>query len=239
MAEPRTRGLHQWVIEDLGQRIADGVLAVGDQIVPEEVGARLGVSRTVVREAMRDLQAKGMIIARPKTGTRVLPATDWNLLDAQVIGWRVRGSARQDQLRDLLELRSSVEMSALRLVAARAGRDDTITEAIATLMQQCDLMEAAVREGESSAFTDADVTFHATVLTASGNLIFRQFTTPIGAALRALDDLEILPDELDLEMVQAHREVARALEAGDGDRAVAVTTMLITNSRREIGLRER
>lgn len=227
------------MIEDLGRRIADGVLGADDQILPEEVGARLGVSRTVVREAMRDLQAKGMIIARPKTGTRVLPVTEWNLLDAQVIGWRVRSNARQDQLRDLLELRSSVEMSALRLMAARAGRDDEIAEVAATLLRHCDVMETAVLDSESSAFTEADVAFHATILTSSGNLIFRQFSTPIGAALRALDDLEILPDELDLAVVNAHRDVARALAAGDGDRAVAVTTTLITNSRREIGLRER
>ena len=227
------------MIEDLGRRIADGVLTEGDQIVPEDVGSRLGVSRTVVREAMRDLQAKGMIIARPKTGTRVLPVTDWNLLDPQVIGWRVRSPARQDQLRDLLELRSSVEMSALRLVADRVGRDPTVAEAVATLQRHCDLMETAARDGDSTGFTEADVAFHGTVLVASGNLIFRQFSTPIAAALRALDDLEILPDELDLATVRAHREVAQALAAGDGDRAVAVTTTLITNSRREIGLRER
>ncbi|CAM5383101.1 Vitamin B12 import ATP-binding protein BtuD [Streptomyces alboniger] len=59
--------------------------------VPEEIGQRFEVSRTVVRESLRVLEAKGLVSARPNVGTRVRPVSDWNLLDPDIIEWRAFG----------------------------------------------------------------------------------------------------------------------------------------------------
>jgi DNA-binding FadR family transcriptional regulator len=78
----------------------------------------------VVRETLRVLEAKGMIVARPGIGTWVRSEADWNLLDAEVIGWRLHGASYRHQMRELWELRHSVEPYAARLAADRADNQN-------------------------------------------------------------------------------------------------------------------
>ncbi|GAA2102089.1 FCD domain-containing protein [Microlunatus panaciterrae] len=228
---PLQGGLHGLVIDHLGRQIASGELAAGQQILPEEVGGRLNVSRTVVREALRDLQAKGMVLPRPKTGTRVLGVESWNLLDEQVIGWRVRTSARQQQLRELMDLRSAVEVAAVRGSCRSATPED-----VGRLTACCDSMAVALQHDDLHAFTEADIEFHTVLLLASGNLVFRRFIAPFAAVLRARDDLDLLPAPVQSSVVESHRELADAIAAGRPDRAVPVARGLIDHARAEMGL---
>ena len=227
----RARGLHEFVIDHIGQRIAAGELRTGSQILPEVIGSELGVSRTVVREALRDLQAKGMVLPRPKTGTRVLSVEDWNLLDEQVISWRVRTPARIDQLRELMDLRCGVELSAIRASCQRATERD-----LAELGRCCDAMEQGLLAADPTAFTDADINFHNALLKASGNLVFRQFAAPFAAVLRARDDLHLLPDQVDMAVVVVHRDIVAAIAAQDPQRATVAADQLIQHARIEMGL---
>jgi DNA-binding FadR family transcriptional regulator len=83
------RGLHGRVIRELGLRIVGGALPPGSSLPNEdELGAELGVSRTVVREAVKVLLAKGLVEVRPRTGTRVRPRRSWHLLDPDVVAWQ-------------------------------------------------------------------------------------------------------------------------------------------------------
>lgn len=216
------RGLHHLVTNNLGARIVSGELPTNAQIVLEDVESELGVSRTVVREALRDLQAKGMVTARPKAGTRVLPLEYWNLLDEEVIAWRVATPARDKQLRDLMQLRLAVELSALRSACVHAQEDD-----FATLLRMCDDMESALVARDQTGFTRADNEFHSRVLEASGNLVYRHFQSPFAAALRALDDDDRLGGLPEAEVVDRHRAVVEALRLNDPDRAVALTEEFI------------
>lgn len=84
----RARGLHGILVEVLGQQIVDGTLDPDKPLIPEAVGEKHEVSRTVVREAVRVLETKGLICARPNVGTRVRPVEEWHLLDADVLRWR-------------------------------------------------------------------------------------------------------------------------------------------------------
>ena len=83
-----------------------------------------GVSRTVVREAVKSLVAKGLIVTGPKVGTRVLPEDRWNWFDPDVITWQARAGLTPEFLRDLLDLRRVVEPAAVRLAAERASAAD-------------------------------------------------------------------------------------------------------------------
>ncbi|MDA0990729.1 MAG: GntR family transcriptional regulator, partial [Verrucomicrobia bacterium] len=70
----------------IGRRILNGELRPGDQLPPEtELLAETGVSRTTMREAIKLLVSKGLVEARPKSGTRVRPSTEWSLLDPTVL----------------------------------------------------------------------------------------------------------------------------------------------------------
>ncbi|MFE7514047.1 FadR/GntR family transcriptional regulator, partial [Streptomyces sp. NPDC057540] len=119
----RGRGLHGQLVQQLGQMIVSGDLGADRPLVPEEIGQRFEVSRTVVRESLRVLEAKGLVSARPNVGTRVRPVSDWNLLDPDIIEWRAFGPQRDDQRRELNELRWTIEPLAARLAAGH-GRED-------------------------------------------------------------------------------------------------------------------
>jgi DNA-binding FadR family transcriptional regulator len=227
----RDHSLHAYVVDQIGQRIASGELTPNSKILPETLGTEFGVSRTVVREALRDLQAKGMVRPRPKTGTRVLPVTEWNLLDEQVIGWRVRSPARQEQLRELMELRSHVELAAIRSACSVATAADLVE-----LLRCCDAMETGLSAGNLTEFTEADIAFHTALLAASGNLVFRQFSVPFAAVLRARDDLHLLPEYVEFAVVEVHRQVLAAITSGDADEAERVANELIVHACSEMGL---
>ncbi|MGX1123143.1 DNA-binding transcriptional regulator YhcF (GntR family) [Streptomyces ambofaciens] len=115
---------HQRVVHELGRRIVAGAWVPGASLpVEDALAAEIGVSRGVLREAVKSLVAKGMLHVRPRTGTRVLPPEQWNHLDRDVLRWKQAGDAAA-LLRDTGELRRIVEPEAARLAADRAGPDD-------------------------------------------------------------------------------------------------------------------
>ncbi|MEV0273393.1 FadR/GntR family transcriptional regulator [Hamadaea sp. NPDC050747] len=229
MTSDATRGLHGYLVDRLGRMIASGELAAGARIVPEELTERFGASRPVVREALRALEAKGMVRPRPKVGTRVLPMRQWNLLDRDVIRWRVAGPDGSRQLDELSDLRTAVEVHAARRCAAYAT-----AQQVAELQQACDAMAAAAAARDHTAFTTADVAFHTTLLAASGNAMFRHFTEPFAAFLTAREDLRTLPDQVDPAVVDSHRRLVAAIESQDGDGAAAIAHALIEAARAEV-----
>ena len=163
--------MHGQVVEWLGRRIVSGELSHGSQLPNEaELAAELKVSRGGVREAVKALAAKGLVEPRPRLGTRVLPREQWNLMDREVIDWHGRAAA-PDFLDDLLELRLMVEPGAARLAAERATEEQLadLEAAYAGMAEHAPELPAA-----EQAFVDADLTFHLTLLRASGNQLIQQ-----------------------------------------------------------------
>lgn len=207
----------------LGTDIVGGVLAEGAVMTIEELERRTGTSRSIVREATRVLVSLGMLLATQRVGVRVLPESDWNVFDPQVIRWRLRSDARALQLRELFELRLAVEPEAARLAARR--RDPA---------QAAALLEAADRLGGSDTnsehFLDADLDFHRLVLTASDNTTFVRLGAVIDEALREraiVDRAHIAPDEHDLRL---HVSVARAIDRADGDSAATAMREIVART---------
>ena len=159
----RGRGLHGQLVQQLGQMIVSGDLGADRPLVPEEIGQRFEVSRTVVRESLRVLEAKGLVSARPNVGTRVRPVSDWNLLDPDIIEWRAFGPQRDDQRRELFELRWTIEPLAARLAAGH-GRED-VQQRLADMVE---IMGHAVAQGDALTFSRADAEFHALLLQVAG-----------------------------------------------------------------------
>lgn len=154
-AGSRGRGLHGQLVQQLGQMIVSGDLGADRPLVPEEIGQRFEVSRTVVRESLRVLEAKGLVSARPNVGTRVRPVSDWNLLDPDIIEWRAFGPQRDDQRRELNEMRWTIEPLAARLAAGH-GRED-IQQRLADMVE---IMGHALTQGDGITFSRADAEFH-------------------------------------------------------------------------------
>src|SRR3989442_10091090 len=149
------QSLHGRIVHAIGRRILSGDLRPGD-LLPAE--PELGASRTVVGEAVKVLAAKGLVESRPKTGTRVRPRHDWNLLDPDVLAWQQDSPASEELLRKLTEVRRIIEPAAAELAAARANEHD-----VAALQQALHEMDAAApvkASADVDAFVHGDMRFH-------------------------------------------------------------------------------
>jgi DNA-binding FadR family transcriptional regulator len=221
------RGLHAQLVHELGRRIAAGELDPAEPLVPDEIGRRFGVSRTVVRETLRVLQSKGMLRARQNVGTYIQPLRDWNLLDPDVIRWRLGGEQARENMAELIELRMAVEPHAAFLAASRADEP-----AKAALLQAVADMEAASQADDFDAFTEADVRFHSELLHASGNIMIEQLASTVATALRVRESTLVIGG-VSRDALVDHRQVAEAIMAGDGSAARSAMRALL-----EVGTRD-
>ena len=117
---PVLQQLHNSVVQRWGWDIVSGALPPGSRIVADDAAVQLGVSRTVVREAVRVLESMGLLTVRRRVGITVLPPESWNPFDLNIIRWRLAGPDRLRHLQSLSELRSAVEPLAARLAAEHA-----------------------------------------------------------------------------------------------------------------------
>ncbi|MEU6345755.1 FadR/GntR family transcriptional regulator [Streptomyces sp. NPDC046977] len=218
----RGRGLHGQLVQQLGQMIVSGDLGADRPLVPEEIGQRFEVSRTVVRESLRVLEAKGLVSARPNVGTRVRPVSDWNLLDPDIIEWRAFGPQRDDQRRELFELRWTIEPLAARLAAGH-GRED-IQQRLADMTE---IMAHAVGQGDGLTFSRADAEFHALLLQVAGNRMLEHLAGIVSAALQVSGGPVTGCERPGDHSVALHARVVEALAASDGAEAEAVMRQLL------------
>ncbi|RVK09569.1 FadR family transcriptional regulator, partial [Sinorhizobium medicae] len=116
------RTSHRLVVDELGQAVVGGEFSVGDTLPGDtDLAARFNVSRTVLREAMKTLAAKGLVVPRARIGTRVLPKAHWNLFDSDVLTWHFGAGVDEKFLRHVSEVRLALEPYAAALAARRAS----------------------------------------------------------------------------------------------------------------------
>ncbi|MFD8260673.1 FadR/GntR family transcriptional regulator [Streptomyces griseoluteus] len=217
-AGSRGRGLHGQLVQQLGQMIVSGDLGADRPLVPEEIGQRFEVSRTVVRESLRVLEAKGLVSARPNVGTRVRPVSDWNLLDPDIIEWRAFGPQRDDQRRELNELRWTIEPLAARLAAGH-GREDVQQR----LVDLVEIMSHALAQGDALTFSRADAEFHALLIQVAGNRMLDHLSGIVSAALQVSGGPATGCERPTEASVAQHARIVEGL--GSGDSAVAEGAM--------------
>jgi GntR family galactonate operon transcriptional repressor len=202
------------VLTTLGREIAQGIIPAGTVLPPEhELEIRLGVGRGVVREAIKTLSGKGLVSVRPRHGTRVLPRSDWSLLDRDVLNWLV-GQEKPDRalLLAVQEVRSIIEPAAAALAATRATKKDRQRINAA--------LEAMETSDNQASATAADKAFHLAILDATHNPVLQGFRGAIDTILSAVFVVAVdsvggwfdgnLPD---------HAITAQAIEEGDAKKA--------------------
>ncbi|NYI99988.1 DNA-binding FadR family transcriptional regulator [Nocardioides thalensis] len=204
------RALHDDVLDALGRRIVEGTLAPGAVLTLDGVDTTYDVSRSVSREAVRVLEALGMVASRRRVGVTVLPRRSWNVFDPRVIRWRLDSADRVEQLRTLGELRGGFEPVAAGFAAERATPDQA-----ARLTTLASDMVAHGRAGDLEAFLEADIAFHATLLEASGNEMIAALGGLVAEVLAGRTHHDLMPDHPKQEAVDLHVRVAAAVRAGD------------------------
>lgn len=121
---PAARNFHSFVINEIGMGVASGDFPVGSTLPGDaEMSDRYSVSRTVLREAVKTLEAKGLVEARAKVGTRVLPHNRWNLFDRQVLFWIFHAAPAPGFSASLNMVRRGLEVQAAGLAARHRQAD--------------------------------------------------------------------------------------------------------------------
>lgn len=205
---PAGAGMHGAVVEWLGSAMASGHLQ--GVIDPDRLAAELQVSRSLVRECLRTIAAKGMVTAKRRTGTVVTPVDTWALMDDQVIRWRASGPERFDQMREALVVRTALEPLAASLCAEHRAPDS-----LERLYRAVDDIRAASESDDLALLLKADETFHRELYHGSGNRIMARLSGPVVACLW-IPDLRVYPMFSD-NVVTRHQELADLIAAGDAD----------------------
>ncbi|MFI9331575.1 FadR/GntR family transcriptional regulator [Kitasatospora sp. NPDC052868] len=223
------QGLPGRLLADLGPAIASGEVPEGAVLRAEELEQRYGVSRTVVREAVRILEGMGLVASRRRVGSTVQPKSAWDVFDPLVIRWRLAGADRPAQLRSLGSLRVAVEPAAAAL-AARHATDDERRELSALAVE----LTMTARAADLETFLRHDIAFHATVLKASGNEMFAHLGDTVGAVLTGRTEYHLMPHQPEPYAIRLHREVAEAICAGDAAQAEQAMRTIVTGALEEL-----
>jgi DNA-binding FadR family transcriptional regulator len=206
----KTRTSHAQVVDELGRAMVAGTYPVGS-ILPgdAELAQRFKVSRTVLRETMKTLAAKGMVVAKARVGTRVTEKNLWNMFDSEIIAWHFDNGVTEEFLLQLYDIRLAFEPFAAGLVAERATRED-----IAHLRELALVMAEPGHTTESLAL--ADLRFHLAVADASHNPFMRTLGSLIEAALVGMFRISTPPSQNGFSNIaDTHMRIVDTIAAGD------------------------
>lgn len=224
------KNVHGNTLDRLGEAIVAGRWLPGATLPPEPtLCEELGVSRTVIREAVKSLVAKGLLVTGPKLGTRVLPAEQWNWFDPQVVQWQGHAGLTREFLRDLQELRRVVEPAAVRLAAERATPED-----IAGIEAAYAGMKHAIEHGGD--YVHHDLLFHQGLLRACHNRMVVQMSKALGALLRTSFEISTSKPDGPAKSLPLHRAVLDAVIARSPAKAERAILVLIDGARDDIEL---
>ncbi len=222
------KNVHGRTLDLLGEAIVAGRYAPGAPMPPEATLCEsLGVSRTVVREAVKSLVAKGLVTTGPKVGTRVLPSEQWNWFDPDVVQWQGKAGLTREFLRDLQELRRVVEPAAVRLAAERATAAD-----IAEIETAYAGMKSAIEEGGD--YVSSDLRFHQGLLRACHNRMVVQMSKALGALLRTSFEISTTRPDGPASSLPLHRAVLDAVAARHPQKAERAILVLIDGAAEDI-----
>lgn len=170
-----SRNLTYSLLDTIGRAIVTGHYETHPFPTEAQLAQAHGVSRSVTREAVKMLTAKGLLSARPRQGTVVRPPETWNLFDTDVLRWLLERTFSIDLLRHFNQLRIAIEPEAAALAARFADAAD---------LERIDAGLERMIASDGDDALDADIAFHIAILNASRNPFYGQFRDVVATALR-------------------------------------------------------
>lgn len=213
------------VLASIGRDIATGAYEPGVALPTEDVLVKqFGASRTVIREAVKMLTAKGLVDTRPRRGTVVRTEADWNLADPDILEWLLHRKSVLPLILEFAEIRLAIEPAAAALAAQKADEaslaeiDDALTR-----------MKNAERN-EDDPLT-SDISFHVAILKAANNRFFWSLRFMVEVALRFSIRITNLRKGVERANVADHEKILNAIIAHDQQAAEASMRALILESK--------
>lgn len=196
--------------------IIEGVIPPGERLPREtDLAAQFDVSRGVIRETLRGLEERGLVVVRHGHGAVVTSAREWNVLDADVLTVLVQSAARSEVLGEFLEARRIIEIEACARAAERATEADLAELARALAHSERSVKRAAVNRAAEAIYYESDIELHQAVLAASGNRVLSRLTAPIQRALLETRKPLVQPNARLEERLDGHRRIVKAIANRD------------------------
>jgi DNA-binding FadR family transcriptional regulator len=215
--------LHEALSNRIGEKILDGTYAPGALLPNEAEWSRMfGASRTAIREAIKTLSGKGLLVSRPKVGSRVEPRERWNLLDRDVLAWHCNAMNRKALLSSIQEIRRVLEPGVAALAAAK--RDQRQLKRIGAALKGMADAETA----EEMIAPDLD--FHLAIIDAAQNDLLVPFGLIIEQALRQMFDYTSRHNPKPLRVIPLHSAIHEAIAARKPDAARQAVMALLADT---------
>jgi DNA-binding FadR family transcriptional regulator len=229
--EPVIGTMTAQVARIIGMRIVSGEFGPGDVLpVESDLCSAYRVSRTTVREAIKQLTAKRLLEVSPKIGTRVLPFSDWNLLDRDVLAWRLNAQFDSKIVEDIFEMRLCFEPRA-SFLAARHGSDEGLQLIERRYRELASAYASPSALSDVRAVAEADLEFHMAIIAMSQNGMFITIGNGIKAALRVSSEMLHRQAAKPSEHIELHDAVRQHIVTRQPDAASAAMTRLLAASR--------
>lgn len=193
VADGGRKSLREQAYDELRARIVGLELKPGTRLVERDLADELAVSRIPLREAIQRLQQEGLVVVVPRQGAIVSPFT-------------------VDDVRDLFDVRESLEVLAARLAAERAGK-----EGLDALAAQLDTARRATRRGDKPAIAAANAGFHTVIVDLAANPLLESILKPLEARTQWL--FHLTNDRDAGVQCREHEELLAAIADHDPDRA--------------------
>lgn len=214
--------LTQQVAHTLGKAIICREYGDHNPVPSEAVLCKqLNVSRSAAREAVKSLAAKGLLSSRARQGIRILPESEWNLFDADVLRWIRDSNPSLELLREFSELRIAVEPEAARLAAERQNKAkiELIEQALARMKKAESGLDDPL---------ESEIAFHLSILHASENRFFMQLGRIIDTTLRVSIRFTHILNEERAAAYAEHKKIYDAIVHNQPDKAAKDAEKLVT-----------
>jgi DNA-binding FadR family transcriptional regulator len=212
------RNFHSFVINEIGSAIVSGRFPIGSVLANDMVMMeQFGVSRTVLREALKTLEAKGLVEARPKVGTRVAPRSRWNFFDPQLLAWHFDAPPDPAFYASLFRVRALMDQPIVELAALHRT-----AEHVRLLKYWCHQMENAVDSVEQFGLACLEV--HLVMADAGHDMLLRSVIGVVELTLALALTRNVAMDGVDYRHRSAELYIGltSAIEGGMPAKAIAM-----------------
>ena len=202
--------LRDVVFNTLRNAILTGELSPGERLMEIKLADKLGVSRTPIREAIRKLELEGLVVNTPRKGAEV-------------------ANISAEDLRDVLEVRRSLEVLAIRLAC-----DKMTEETLELLHENIDAFKHSIDAKATSDIASVDVSFHDIIYKSTGNNRLIQILNNISEQMYSYRFEYIKNKEAWNRLVEEHMNIYEAIKNRDKELAVKSILLHIDNQERDI-----
>ena len=197
--------LRDVVFNTLRQAILKGELAPGERLMEIQLAEKLGVSRTPIREAIRKLELEGLVLMIPRKGAEVAKISE-------------------KSLRDVLEVRRSLEELAIELACQRMTDEE-----IDQLEQRQNAFKNAIHKGNAMNIAETDEAFHDVIYLATDNQKLIQLLSNLGEQMYRYRVEYLKRSDFHQQLIDEHEEIIQTIETGQKDKAAKVVCQHVDN----------